>query len=117
MKKFCISLLFVALFGAMTISCHQKTSTLASEQDSLSYVIGLSVGTSLIKMDSTLNVDAVCQAIRDVYESKQKMSMEDAPRPWWENPRRGGQNTVGRPGQSDGTALQLEDDKMFHCPD
>ena len=78
MKKFCISLLFVALFGAMTISCHQKTSTLTSEQDSLSYVIGLSVGTSLIKMDSTLNGDAVCQAIRDVYESKQKMSMEDA---------------------------------------
>ena len=29
-------------------------------------------------MDSTLNVDAVCMAIRDVYAGRPKMSMEDA---------------------------------------
>ena len=50
---------------------------MATEADSLSYVIGLSVGTSLIKMDSTLNVDAVCEAIRDVFHNTQKMTLEE----------------------------------------
>jgi len=44
----------------------------------LSYIIGLNVGESLMEMDSTLNVNAVCEAIRDVYNGKQRMTMEEA---------------------------------------
>lgn len=50
---------------------------MATEADSLSYVIGLSVGQSLIKFDSTLNIDMVCEAIRDVYNSTEKISFEE----------------------------------------
>lgn len=40
---------------------------LRNETDSVAYVIGLNVGYNLQRMDSTLNVEAVCQAVRDVY--------------------------------------------------
>ena len=78
MKKIIITLSTLLLFCCSIFSCKQSSNTLATETDSLSYVIGLSVGQSLIKLDSTLNVDAVCQAIRDVYDSTPKMTMADA---------------------------------------
>ena len=77
MKKFILSIFSLALFGTMALSCKQTTQTMATEADSLSYVIGLSVGQSLIKLDSTLNVDMVCEAIRDVYNSTEKISFEE----------------------------------------
>ena len=77
MKKFILSIFSLALFGSMALSCKQTTQTMTNEADSLSYVIGLSVGNSLIKLDSTLNVDMVCQAIRDVYNSTEKISLEE----------------------------------------
>jgi FKBP-type peptidyl-prolyl cis-trans isomerase FkpA len=77
MKKFILSIFTLALFGSMALSCKQKTQSMATEADSLSYVIGLSVGNSLIKLDSTLNVDMVCQAIRVVYNSTEKISFEE----------------------------------------
>ena len=76
MKKIFTTLLILSLFGTMMLSCKKSTNVIATENDSLSYVIGLSVGQSLIKFDSTLNVDAVCEAIRDVYNSTQKMTLE-----------------------------------------
>lgn len=78
MKKILTALFTVVLFGTMTLSCKQSTHTMATETDSLSYVIGMSVGQSLIKFDSTLNVDMVCEAIRDVYNNNTKMTLEDA---------------------------------------
>ena len=78
MKKIITTLSTLLLFCCSIFSCKQSSNTLATETDSLSYVIGLSVGQSLIKLDSTLNVDAVCQAIRDVYNSTEKMTMADA---------------------------------------
>ena len=77
MKKFAVYIFSFALLCSMTPSCHRNKSVMATEADSLSYVIGLSVGTSLIKMDSTLNVDAVCEAIRDVFHNTQKMTLEE----------------------------------------
>ena len=76
MKKVTLSLIIIALFATLTLSCNKGTKSIATEADSISYVIGLSVGASLVKMDSTLNVDAVCEAIRDVYNSTQKMTLE-----------------------------------------
>ena len=77
MKKFILSIFTLALSGSMALSCKQKTQSMATEADSLSYVIGLSVGQSLIKFDSTLNIDMVCEAIRDVYNSTEKISFEE----------------------------------------
>lgn len=77
MKKFISVIFTVALFGSMALSCKQKVQTMATEADSLSYVIGLSVGQSLIKFDSTLNIDMVCEAIRDVYNSTEKISFDE----------------------------------------
>lgn len=76
MKKIAISLLIISLFTSLTLSCKKSTNTIATEADSISYIIGLSVGSSLMKMDSTLNIDAVCEAIRDIYNSTEKMTLE-----------------------------------------
>ena len=78
MKKIILISAVATLFGLSLFSCKQHTVTMATEQDSLSYVVGLSVAQSLIKMDSTLNVDMVCQAIRDTYNAETKLTMEDA---------------------------------------
>lgn len=76
MKKIAISLLVISLFASLTFSCKKSTNTIATEADSISYIIGLSVGSSLMKMDSTLNIDAVCEAIRDIYNSTEKITLE-----------------------------------------
>ena len=68
----------VSLVVAMFSSCGRSRTRLAVESDSLSYVIGLNVGHTLMAMDSTLNVEALCGAIRDVYNGTPKMSMEEA---------------------------------------
>ena len=69
-----VVMLFAGLFG----SCGRRASNFAGDTDTLSYVIGLNVGHSLMEMDSTLNVEAVCAAIRDVYNGSAKMTMEEA---------------------------------------
>ena len=77
MKNIFLPLLTAALFCSTFFSCSQSSNTVATEADSLSYVIGLSVGQSLIKLDSTINIDALCQGIRDVYNSTQMMTFEE----------------------------------------
>lgn len=59
-------------------ACVKGSRSLSSETDSLSYVIGMNVGYNLLQMDSTLNVEAVCAAIRDTYDGRTTMSMADA---------------------------------------
>lgn len=66
MKKYrLIAAAGLFLLGA----CSRGTGSmeLRNETDSVAYVIGLNVGYNLQRMDSTLNVEAVCQAVRDVY--------------------------------------------------
>ena len=63
----------------MLVSCNKSTGEKQDGQiDTLSYIVGLNVGYNLIKMDSTLNVESVCQAIRDVYSVNPKMTMAEA---------------------------------------
>lgn len=78
MKKYMKYIVVALLFGAMFLSCGKHTSKSGIEADTISYVIGLNVGYTLMEMDSTLNVDAVCAAIRDVYNKTQKMTMDEA---------------------------------------
>ena len=79
MKKVISVLSVVLLLGAMFVSCRSKSVSInKGGSDTLSYVVGLNVGHTLMEMDSTLNVDVVCDAIRDVYKGKEKMTMAEA---------------------------------------
>ncbi len=69
----------VAAFLALTLGgCRSTGSTLENDTDSLSYVIGLNVAKNLMAMDSTLNPEAVCMAIVDLYDGKPRMTMDEA---------------------------------------
>lgn len=51
---------------------------LASEADSVAYVIGMNVGLNLQRMDSTLQVEALCAGIREAFAGKTRLSVDDA---------------------------------------
>ena len=51
---------------------------LKNDLDSVAYVIGLNVGLNLQRMDSTINVGAVCEGIRDGFNGQPRMSLEEA---------------------------------------
>ena len=74
MKRLSIILAVATIF----VSCHKGGVKLGSDTDSLAYVIGMNVGRSLMQMDSTLNVEVVCSAIKDVFAESEKMSFDDA---------------------------------------
>lgn len=78
MNRVITSIFISLLFGSMMLGCNKSAHQISGETDSLSYVVGLNVGHTLLQMDSTLNIEAVCAAIRDVYNGTPKMSMEDA---------------------------------------
>ena len=71
-------LLAVLVLSAGACSRKGGGVRLRTEADSLSYVIGMNVGWNLLRMDSTLNAEAVCQAIRDVFQAAPALSAEDA---------------------------------------
>ncbi len=78
MKNFAITILSIAAIFAMMTACNGGGNRLEDERDSLSYVIGLNVGSELMQLDSTLNVDVVCRAIKDVYAEREKMTLAEA---------------------------------------
>ena len=60
--------------------CSKKSGgvKLRTDTDSVAYVIGLNIGANLVKMDSTLNADAVCKGMLDYMSGRQLLSMEEA---------------------------------------
>ena len=73
----------ILLFAAvvLAVGCSKKSTNgvkLKSDLDSVAYVIGMNVGLNLQRMDSTLNVAAVCEGIRDVFEGDSRMTVEAA---------------------------------------
>lgn len=69
----------VLLIAAGAVSCRNSGRRLLTvENDSLAYIIGMNVGHNLLQIDSTLDIDVVCAAIRDVYAGSAKMSMTEA---------------------------------------
>lgn len=74
--------LFVLTVAALLAgACSKKTGggvKLKADTDSVAYIIGMNVGMNLLKMDSTLNVNAVCEGIRDVFRARTKLSAADA---------------------------------------
>ena len=69
MKRLAIILAVAAIFA----SCHKGGVKLGTDTDSLAYVIGMNVGHSLMQMDSTLNVEVVCAAIKDVIAETEEL--------------------------------------------
>ena len=77
MKKI-VTILSIVLL-AMSCSNHSGDDVkLKSDTDSVAYVIGMNIGTNLMRMDSTLNVEAVCRGIREVVRNHTQMSLEEA---------------------------------------
>ena len=78
MKKIVSLIIPVVLLATMFASCHRSSVKHSGESDTLSYVVGLNVAHALMEMDSTLNIEAVCAAIRDTYNGTPMMTMEEA---------------------------------------
>ena len=78
MKRILSFVVITLLFGSIFWSCGGGKSSLNKGTDTLSYIVGMSVGQALIEMDSTLNIDVVCAAIRETYKGKSKMTMAQA---------------------------------------
>lgn len=81
MKKI-ISLFVVALLFA-SVGCGKKQTVvevpiMQTSADSMSYVLGMNIGRNLMGLDSMLNVDAVCEGLRDAYLSQAKLNDEVA---------------------------------------
>lgn len=57
-----------------------KSTTLEmrNSADSMSYVMGMNIGRNLIGVDSMLNIDMVCEGMRDAYRSEARLSDEEA---------------------------------------
>lgn len=78
MRKTLLALSAVALLAG---ACSKKTGggvKLKADTDSVAYILGMNVGMNLLKMDSTLNVNAVCEGIRDVFRNATKLTAADA---------------------------------------
>ena len=79
MKKLIAILLTAALFaGACSRKSGGGSARLRTDADSAAYVLGMNVGTTLLRMDSTLNVEAVCRGIRDAASGNALFTMEEA---------------------------------------
>lgn len=71
----------LALLALLAGSCSRKggnVKKLRTDTDSVAYVIGMNIGQNLLRMDSTMNVAAVCEGIRDVFRSSAKLTPADA---------------------------------------
>lgn len=78
MKKY----LLAVIGSLLLVSCSNggKQTELRTEADSVAYVIGLNVAYNLQRMDSTINVGAVCLAIEDHFADRARMTPEEARR-------------------------------------
>lgn len=82
MKK-ALSVVIVMAIVAM-VACGGRgdsstdTYTMQNDTDSVSYAFGMNIGLNLMEKDSLLNVDVVCQAIRDVYNHHPQLNDDEA---------------------------------------
>ena len=55
----------------------QKHVGLRDDADSVAYIIGMNVGMNLLRMDSTLRADVVCEGLRDAMRGATRMTREE----------------------------------------
>lgn len=77
MRLYNISIVVASFLIIAGFSCTSRHVELRSEVDSISYVLGASLAENLLKMDSTLNVKAVCQGLEDTFTGHPKISRND----------------------------------------
>lgn len=73
----------VVVLVMASVGCNQKKADVApplmqTSADSMSYVMGLNLGRNLMGLDSLLNIEAVCEGVRDAYLSQPKLNDEQA---------------------------------------
>lgn len=73
-----LPVLVLLLAGACSKNSGGGGVKLKNDTDSVAYVLGMNVGMNLLKMDSTINVNAVCEGIRDVFRGNPKLTAADA---------------------------------------
>lgn len=75
------SLIAIFLLVAL-VSCGRKTAvvkpTMQTSADSMSYVVGMNLGYNLAGIDTLLNIDMVCEGLRDAYAAEPKLGDEEA---------------------------------------
>lgn len=80
MRKLLVALVLlpfmVACGGKQVVQT--PTPTMQSSADSMSYVMGMNLGRNLMGLDSMLNVDMVCEGLRDTYRGAEKLTDEEA---------------------------------------
>ena len=80
MKRTTIAVLTALLLTAA--ACSKRSGgggiKLRTDTDSIAYIIGMNVGMNLLKTDSTLNVSALCEGIRDVFRAAPKFTAGEA---------------------------------------
>lgn len=76
-----LSIAVAAMFAAMS-ACGggggSDRPTMNDDTDTMSYVLGMNIAYNLMEMDSTINVDMVCMAIRDAYAHEELLSADEA---------------------------------------
>ena len=79
--KHIITALCVA-FAAVVVGCGGGNSSgnvaLTSETDSISYIVGMNIGYNLLKMDTTLNREAVIKGVNDALKGSERISADEA---------------------------------------
>lgn len=81
MRKTLIATALLAL--GLMVGCGQKRQAttiveMRTSADSMSYVMGMNIARNLMEMDSMLNIDMVCEGLRDTYNGKTRLTDEEA---------------------------------------
>lgn len=81
MKKTISALILLIVAGS--VACNRgsvatQEYTLENGIDSVSYAIGMNIGLNLLEKDSLLNVDVVCEAIKETYVGNAKLNDDEA---------------------------------------
>ena len=69
---------FMVACGSKPVVQTPPAPTMQSSADSMSYVMGMNLGRNLMGIDSMLNVDMVCEGLRDTYKGSEKLTDEEA---------------------------------------
>lgn len=78
MKKTLLILLVLATLIGCSKSSGNDSHRIKSDTDSVAYIVGMNIGLNLMRMDSTINVEAVCRGIRDMVREKNILTLEEA---------------------------------------
>ncbi|MBR5133838.1 MAG: FKBP-type peptidyl-prolyl cis-trans isomerase [Alistipes sp.] len=81
MKKTILALALLTIVGS--VACNRgsvatKEYQLENGIDSVSYALGMNIGLNLLEKDSLLNVDVLCEAIKDTYLGNAKLNDDEA---------------------------------------